>query len=185
MSRDDRSIALLRGVNVGGKNRLPMKELATIFREAGCSDVQTYIQSGNVIYRATRTGSKSIPGTVSAMIADRFGMRIPIVTRTAEELARVAERNPFLASSDEVEDTRKLHVGFLLDWPEAERVEALDPDRSPPDEFAVEGRDIYLRLPNGSARSRLTAQYFDSRLQTVMTVRNWRTVLTLRDMAFK
>jgi len=179
MSGNGLSIALLRGINVGGRNRLPMRDLASIFEAAGCADVRTYIQSGNVVYRAGPSSTRALPATVSALIAERFGMDIPIVVRTAQELTDVVEANPFLSSTP---DTRSLHVGFLLEQPGPEAIEALDPNRSPPDEFVVSDRQMYLRLPNGAGRSKLTAQYFDSRLRTVMTVRNWRTVLTLLDM---
>ena len=173
------SIALLRGINVGGKNRLPMKDLASIFREVGCTDVRTYIQSGNVIYRAAPSIAVRLADLISDAIAERFEIRIPVVVRTAHELERVVEGNPFLQATS---STRALHVGFLLDRPDSEAVQALDPDRSPPDEFAVVGSEVYLRCPNGIGRSKLTSQYFDSRLRTTITVRNWRTVVTLLDM---
>lgn len=173
------SIALLRGINVGGKNRLPMQDLASIFREVGCTDVRTYIQSGNVVYRAS-LAARQIADRVSSVIADRFDIRAPIVMRTARDLERVVTTNPFLK---ETTNTRELHVGFLLERPDPDGIRSLDPDRSPPDEFTVAGREVYLRCPNGIGRSKLTSQYFDSRLRTTITVRNWRTVLTLLDMA--
>jgi uncharacterized protein (DUF1697 family) len=139
-SKADKHVALLRGVNVGGKNKLPMKELAELFEVAGCSDVATYIQSGNVIFCAKtvlRAGAE--PGM--------------------------------------------LHVVFLADEPTRAAIGALDPKRSPGDEFVVRGREIYLRCPNGMGRSKLTNAYFDSKLSTTSTLRNWRTVLELRDRA--
>ena len=88
--------------------------------------------------------------------------------------------NPFLEAGAE---TDKLHVVFLAELPDAERVEALDPDRSPPDEFVVRGREIYLHCPNGLARSKLTNSYFDARLSTTSTMRNWKTVRKLLELA--
>ncbi|MGO9466267.1 MAG: DUF1697 domain-containing protein [Isosphaeraceae bacterium] len=173
-------LALLRGINVGGKNKLPMKALVEIFVEAGCGEVQTYIQSGNVIFRAEPDLRPRLPGLITAEIARRFGYSVPVVLRTADEIAAVLTSNPFLsagASEDE------LHVLFLADLPARRRVEDLDPSRSPPDAFAVHGREVYLRLPNGVARSKLTNAYFDSKLATTSTGRNWRTVTKLFELA--
>ena len=79
--------------------------------------------------------------------------------------------------------SKMLHVGFLLDQPTKALVAALDPHRSPPDEFVVRGRDVYLHLPNGGGNSKLTSQWFDSILQTTITVRNWITVMKLLELA--
>ena len=173
-------VALLRGINVGGKNKLPMKDLAAIFSAAGCRDVQTYIQSGNVVCRASQTLAERIPALVAAAVWDRFGFRVPVVMRTADELRQVARENPFLRAGV---DTGTLHVMFLADLPDAAKVAALDPDRSPPDVFAVCGREIYLHCPGGLARTKLTNKHFDTKLATTSTVRNWKTVLTLLELA--
>jgi uncharacterized protein (DUF1697 family) len=172
-------VALLRGINLGGR-RLPMKDLAAVFRDAGCENVQTYIQSGNVVYGADPALAGRLPALIEEAIAERFGLDVPIVTRTAAEIDDVVSRNPFLKPGA---DLKTLHVAFLKDRPAASRVAALEPSRSPPDAFVLRGREIYLRCPNGVARSKLTTQYFDSRLRTISTARNWRTVLKLQEMA--
>ncbi len=173
-------VALLRGINVGGKNRLSMKDLAAMFEDAGCRSVTTYIQSGNVIFQATPPLARRIPSLVQDAIADRFDFDAPVLTRTAEELVKTVRANPFLKAGADVE---RLHVAFLADRPAAANVKALDPDRSPPDAFAVRGREIYLHLPNGAGRTKLTNAYFDTKLETVSTLRNWRTVLKLLELA--
>jgi len=173
-------VALLRGINLGGKNKLPMKDLVLMFDGAGCSDVQTYIQSGNVVFCATEAGASRVPTLVAKAIADRLGFKAPVVLRTARELQAVARGNPFLKAGA---DPDTLHVVFLADRPPPAKVAALDPARSPPDEFQVRGREIYLRCPNGLGRTKLSNAYFDSKLGTISTVRNWRTVLTLAEMA--
>lgn len=172
-------VALLRGINVGGKNILPMKDLAEIFLKAGCTEVRTFIQSGNVLFNAPAKVAKQIARTMPEQIEKRFGHRPPFVIRTAEQLAVAAANNPFLQGGA-AED--KVHVMFLADAPDAARVKGLDPARSSPDAFAVRGADIYLFLPNGGGRSKLTNAYFDSKLATVSTIRNWRTVTTLLEM---
>ena len=172
-------VALLRGINVGGRNRLPMAALAGIFTHAGCANVRTYIQSGNVLFIAAPALANRIPDLVSQQIREQFGLESPVIVRTADELGRVAAGNPFLRS---VAARDALFVAFLEQVPHARRVAALDPDRSPGDAFEVVGREIYLHLPNGAARTKLTNRYLDATLGTVSTVRNWRTVSRLVEM---
>jgi uncharacterized protein (DUF1697 family) len=173
-------VALLRGINVGGKNKLAMRELAGLFTKAGCTDVRTYIQSGNVIFNATSRVAESIAKLIETGVARRFGIRAPVITRSADELRVVVEGNPFLEMGA---DETALHVAFLAHRPEPREVAALDTNRSPPDAFVVRGREVYLNLPNGVARSRLTNAYFDSKLGTTSTQRNWRTVRKLLELA--
>lgn len=120
-----------------------------------------------------------MPSQIAIAIAERFGFHAPIVTRTAAEIGEVAQSNPFLRDGAA---PATLHVAFLAATPSAARVGALDPDRSPPDRFAVHGREIYLHCPTGLARTKLTNDYFDRRLSTTSTVRNWRTVLKLLEL---
>jgi len=171
--------AFLRAINVGGKNKLPMKDLAAIFVAAGCRDVATYIQSGNVVFSAAATVLKKLPQVISQRIADEFGFRVPVIVRSHEELAAIVRGNPFLQAG---EAEKMLHVVFLADLPGAEAVAKLDPQRSPPDRFTVQGREIFLHLPNGGGGTKLTNVWMDSKLSTISTVRNWATVLRLHEM---
>jgi uncharacterized protein (DUF1697 family) len=173
-------VALLRGINVGGKAKLPMKELSVIFVASGATAVRTYIQSGNVVFAA---GSEAAAGEcvrrVTAEIARVYGYPGRIVLRSGTEMRECLAGNPF-GGAGVSEDA--LHVYFLADKPEAGAVKGLDPGRSSPDEFVVRGREIYLFLPGGMARTKLTNAYFDSKLKTVSTARNWRTVGKLVEM---
>jgi uncharacterized protein (DUF1697 family) len=172
-------LALLRGINVGGKNKLPKKDLKELFVAAGCDNVRTYIQSGNVVFEATAAVAARLPDQMATLIQERFGLRSPVVVRTAAELAGVVAGNPFLKAGAPEDE---LHVYFLAAEPSASRIETLDPARSPGDEFVVRGREVYLRLPNGMARTKLTNDYIDRRLATTSTARNWRTVTKLYEM---
>ena len=172
-------IALLRAINVGGTKKLLMAELRAMFEAAGCADVRTYIQSGNVVFRGEPVLAARIPELIEAEIAETKGFQVPVVTRTAAELDAVVGSNPFLEAGA---DPAKLHVGFLAEAPSAARIAELDPDRSPSDAFEVRGREVYLHFPNGTARSKLTVDYFDRTLGTTITIRNWRTVRKLLDM---
>jgi uncharacterized protein (DUF1697 family) len=172
-------IALLRGVNVGGKNKLPMKELSALFVAAGCGDVRTYIQSGNVLFQAEAGLAAGLPELIAAGITKRFGYRTPVILRTAGALADIVSSNPFLTPGAA---TDALHVLFLADAPGRARIDALDAHRSPPDAFRIVGREIFLSCPGGVARTRLTNTYFDTALATVSTGRNWRTVIKLLEL---
>jgi uncharacterized protein (DUF1697 family) len=174
-----RHVALLRGINVGGKNLLPMKDLAEIFLDQGCADVRTYIQSGNIVFRAPARLVERIPDGITKGIARRFGYQIPVVLRTAAELADAIANNPFLRVGA---DQKTLHVLFLANQPTSQGIAKLDPERSRPDAFVVRNREVYLHLPNGVARTKLTNSYFDSKLATVTTGRNWATVVKLLEL---
>jgi uncharacterized protein (DUF1697 family) len=173
------NVALLRGINVGGKNKLPMKDLIGMFERAGCTNVRHYIQSGNVVFDAASDLAKRIPQLIEAEIQRKLALAVPVLVRSAAEIRAVAKSNPLLAGGA---DPDTLFVMFLADKPEKKASSALDPDRSPPDTFVVKGREIYLACPNGAARTKLTNAWFDAKLGTTSTSRNWRTVLKLVEM---
>ncbi len=171
-----RHVALLRGVNVGGKNLLSMKVLAEIFAASGCTDVKTHLQSGNVVLRARAATARRLPAAVSAAIEARTGLSVRVVQRTADELLEVARAHPLAKKGD---DPRTLHVAFLAAVPAPAAAAALDPSRSPGDTFLVRGREVFLRLPGGVGKSKLTNDYLDRTLGTFSTVRGWNTVQAL------
>jgi uncharacterized protein (DUF1697 family) len=170
-------VALLRGVNVGGRNSLPMADLREIASACGYEDVRTYIQSGNLVLSATG-GAKAVARTLEEAIASRTSVASDVVVRTAAELDAIVKGNPFLARG---EDPAHLHVLFS-----AHPIEASGPlsdlDAYRPDEAVVAGRELYLFLPNGLGRSKLAADV-TGRKGPRGTVRNWRTVQKLVEMA--
>jgi uncharacterized protein (DUF1697 family) len=172
-------LALLRGINVGGKNKLPMNALSEMFVSAGCKDVQTYIQSGNVVFSAPPGVSARVADRVTTLIDQQFGFQTPVILRTTQQLRAVILHNPFLHAGGGL---KALHVMFLASTPSPPNIEKLDPDRSPPDAFRVLGQEVYLHLPHGVANSKLTNAYFDSKLATTSTSRNWRTVTKLLEL---
>lgn len=169
----DTYVALLRGINVGGKNLLPMEQLRRTFEALGCQKVRTYIQSGNVIFTANTAIGRRVPESVNQAIRSETGLDVPVIVRSAEELAQAVRSNPF-RSGDAA--PRTLHIAFLAKAPSIAEVAALDPNRSPPDQFKVVGREVYLWLLNGVARTRITNAYLDSKLRTVSTVRGCATL---------
>lgn len=172
-------VALLRGINVGGKNKLPMSTLAKFFLDAGASNVTTYIQSGNVVFHCRATALDSIRAAVAAQLRKECNISSAIVLRTSTELDRIVQQNPFLKAGA---DPDALHVVFLQDRPGATQAKTLQNHPSPGDSLVCNGREVYLHLPNGVAKSKLTNAYFDRALGTTSTVRNWRTVRKLVEL---
>ena len=164
-------LALLRGINVGGKAKLPMKELSAIFAAAGATNIRTYIQSGNVVFESPLPDP--LIAIVTSEISRIYGYPGRIVLRSAAELKAAHTANPFAKAGAPPET---LHVYFLGDKLDPAAANSLDPNRSPGDSFVVKNREIYLHLPNGMARTKLTNAYFDSKLKTISTARNWNTV---------
>jgi uncharacterized protein (DUF1697 family) len=173
-------VALLRGINVGGKTMVSMPELRSLFESLGHEDVRTYVQSGNVVFRTSSDDREALSAELEERIGSAFGVSPAVLLRTPKELAEIAAGNPFLERES---DPLKLHVVFLSAPPAADAVEELDPSRSPGDEFSVRGREIYLHLPNGAGRSKLTIDYFEKRLGVRGTARNWRTLNKLIELA--
>lgn len=172
-------VALLRGINLGAHNKISMADLRTLFEAVGADDVTTYVQSGNVIFRSPDSAAALGPA-VERQISDRLGLDVTVLVRTKTQLAAVADGNPFAGRE---RDSTKLHVTFLAEEPERERVRDLDPPPSKRDEFRVVGREIYLHCPDGYGRSKLTNAFFEKRLGVAATTRNWKTVTKLAELA--
>jgi uncharacterized protein (DUF1697 family) len=168
-----RYLALLRAVNVGGKNSVPMPALREAVEGLGYTDVSTYIQSGNVLFSAPRAVK---PHVLEAEITQRFGLEITVMLRTAREVAKVLGSNPFAG-----EPTDKLHIGFMADKPPATIVRAIDTSGFAPELFTVVGREYWLFLPNGMGRTKL-APFVTRRLGVPATVRTLKTVTKLADL---
>ena len=174
---DEPRIALLRGINVGGHHKVPMVDLRAVFGALGCSRVETLIQSGNVVFVDPSTELTS--ERVAAAIEDRFGFPVPVVLRSSTELAAALAAYPFGPNLE----PKYTGVGFLEKTPDPEGVASMDPNRSPGDQFQVIGREVHLHYPNGSARSKLTVDWFQRSLKTTVTVRNLRSVGKLIELA--
>ncbi|MCX5690106.1 MAG: DUF1697 domain-containing protein [Planctomycetota bacterium] len=167
-------IALARGINVGGKNRVAMKDLAHAFEASGATSIKTYIQSGNVLFDS-KDASRCIAG-VTRQLRESLQLEIPLVWRSAADYLRAVNDNPFLAQGA---DPAFLSLGLLSSAPAPSAVRELDPNRSPGDQFKVIGDTMYLYQPNGIARSKLTNAWIDRALGVTSTFRNWKTATAL------
>jgi uncharacterized protein (DUF1697 family) len=162
---------LLRGVNVAG-NKLAMADLTRLVEDLGGRDVQTYLQSGNAVY----SGAKKVAAGLEQALLDELGVRSPVLVRSGAELAAVVAAKPFPA------DGKAVSVTFLADPPAPASVAAVDPDAYGSDRFVVIGSEIYLHTPGGYGRSKLNNAFWERKLVTVATTRNWNTVLALSQM---
>jgi uncharacterized protein (DUF1697 family) len=172
-------VALLRGINLGARNKVSMADLRELFHALGAEDVATYLQSGNVVFKS-RAEAAELVGAIQDRIRSDLGLDVTVLVRTSGELGQVLARNPFAKSGRE---PTRLHVTFLAETPPPARVRKLDPKHSEPDEFEIVGREVYLHTPNGYGRSKLSNAYFEKQLGVAATTRNWRTVTNLAELA--
>ncbi len=170
-------IVLLRGVNVGGAAKVPMAQLRAALNDAGYDGCRTYIQSGNIVLRGAAT---SVASDVHDVIEREFGHDVKVIVRTLTQLDKVVNSNPFAGGG--ADPSRQLHVGFLHARPAKAAVAAIDPHRAAPDELRVNGTEVYFHCPNGWGNSKVSAG-LEKALGVAMTVRNWRTVTTLLELA--
>jgi uncharacterized protein (DUF1697 family) len=176
--RPETYVALLRGINLGARNKVSMRDLRALFGALGAEDVSTYVQSGNVIFKS-RDGPAELRAAAEERITRDLGLDVTVLLRTGSELAAVVADNPFAADHRE---PKTLHVTFLADAPDAERARELDPTAWQPDEFRVVGREVHLHCPNGYGRSKLSNAFFERGLGVAATTRNWRTVTNLAEL---
>jgi uncharacterized protein (DUF1697 family) len=173
-------VALLRGVNLGARNKVSMADLRALFADLGHEDVATYVQSGNIIFKSQITDAAKLAAEIEKRIDRDLGLTITVLLRTKEQLAKVASGNPFAGSESE---PTKLHVTFLADAPRRAHVSELKASKFAPDEFRLVGKEIYLHTPQGYGRTKLSGAYFEKQLGVAATTRNWRTVTKLAELA--
>ncbi|GAB4379375.1 MAG: DUF1697 domain-containing protein [Calditrichia bacterium] len=170
-------IGFFRGINVGGKNILPMKDLVNILECLGCTNVRTYIQSGNGVFRSKETDRLSLARTISAGIYKERGFKPTVLLLEPVELQKAADNNPF-----ETENGKALHFFFLHSPPQKPSAEQLSAVKSASEQFKLTKNVFYLFAPEGIGRSRLAARV-EQILGVEATARNWNTVSKLLDLA--
>ena len=172
-------IALFRGINVGGRNSLPMKELVAILEGLGSTDVRTYIQSGNAVFRTNEKNIARLSSQIGASVKQRHGFEPHVLLLALPDFERVMTGNPFREAETVPQG---LHVGFLASTPETPRLAALATLKAGTERYHLGDRAFYLHAPDGIGRSKLAANV-ERLLGVRMTDRNWRTVCTVREMA--
>lgn len=171
-----RYVCLLRGINVGGRNRVSMARLREACAEIGCEAIRTYIASGNLVCTSTLT-AEELGGSLESVVERDFGIAIKVIVVAASRLEQIIRDQPFSNA-----EPNSLHVAFGGQAIDRETATALSDQHVDGEQVAVNGATIYYHLPNGLGRAKLPA-IIDRKAKVPLTVRNWRTVLTLSDMA--
>lgn len=176
-----RYVVLLRGINVGSGRKVPMADLKTLCESLGLKNVQTYIQSGNLVFELAQSELISALETrLQKAFSDTFGFEIPVLIRTAEEWAESIAQNPFL--KEENPDIDRLHLTCLKELPSPELLEKIKTYQYLPDRYEIVGRDVFIFCAAGYGTSKLVNSFFETKLKTPATTRNWKTVMKLNEM---
>lgn len=174
-------IAILRGINVSGQKKVEMAGLRGLAESLGCLGVQSYIQSGNLVFASEAASTEIIAASLRQAIATEFGFEVAVLVRTAAELRKIVTANPYL-DKKEVEPAR-LHVTFLAQAPDEGRIAALHAVETGPDCLQAVGREIFLHCPNGYGKTKFSNVYLEKILAVQATTRNWKSVNKLLEMA--
>jgi uncharacterized protein (DUF1697 family) len=173
-----RYAALLRGINVGGHNKVPMAELRAVLTGLGYADLATHLQSGNAIF-SSQAPAAELEVDIAAAVAARCGVSCAVMVRAGAELAAAVRESPL---GHEPENPSRYFVAFLSTQPAAQVLKALDGVSFEPDALWVRGREAYLWCPAGAAETKLTNAALQKRLGVAATARNWNTVTKLASM---
>jgi len=175
-------ISLLRGINVSGQKKIIMSDLKELYAKQGFSNVQTYIQSGNVVFNYEKTQDYfEIAAIIEQAIEKKYDFQVPVLIRQAIDLKRTLENNPY-AEMNGV-DLKRVGVTFLEKHPTNENLLKLGEINFPPDEFIVDGLNIYLHCPEGFGKSKISNKLFENKLKVRATSRNLRTINKLIEMS--
>ncbi|WP_010179005.1 DUF1697 domain-containing protein [Aquimarina agarilytica] len=175
-------IALIRGINVGGKRKVHMKDLKVLFEDLGFTDVVTYIQSGNVIFNSNaaldtiKTASK-----IEQAILKVYGFEVPVVVIIANDMQQAAKANPFL--NEETVSVDQLHVTFLQGIPNSEHLVKITSYPTGADQFILKDQVVYLCCQDKYHKSKLSNTFFETKLKVSATTRNWKTVVKLVELS--
>nr|WP_321411021.1 DUF1697 domain-containing protein [uncultured Carboxylicivirga sp.] len=172
-------IAILRGINVGGKRIIKMADLKSLFENNGFINVTTYIQSGNIIFQSDLK-SEELELFLEDQILKEFGFDVPVIIRNIEQLQKIITNNPYYTSPN---DILNLHLTFLKSEPDPEVKRSIESEDSSPDKFSVIGKEAFIYCEGKYHQSKLTNDFFEKKLKVGATTRNWKTVLKVMELA--
>ncbi len=168
-----RYVALLRGINLGGKTMIKMDELKAEFGRLGFENITSYINSGNLAFDARKVAEASLVDKLEQAIETRFGRAVDVMVREQKDIERIIAANPF---EGQYESHKQMHVLFLKEPMPAEKVQQLYAATFPGERFEISGLELYYLLPGGVADSLLSKGFFEKKPRVSFTARNWRTV---------
>jgi uncharacterized protein (DUF1697 family) len=174
-------ISLLRGINVGGKNTIKMDILRELYVNLGFSNVQSYIQSGNIIFNAESIDNQTLENKISTKITKTFELHLPVLVLTIDELKQALTNNPY--TTNNLKDPAKIHLTFLSEIPDEALLKKINSDFYLPDKFIYSAKVIYNYCPNGYGNTKLNNTFFEKKLKLTATVRNFKTANELLAIA--
>lgn len=167
-------IALLRGINVSGQKKIKMAELRVHLSELDLRNIRTYVQSGNVIFESIESDTTFLERQIEKKILEKYGFEVVVMVKMTGELIQVLENNPFINSR--LRDTSRLYVTFLSNIPDQEQLSKLEAINYSPEEFVLDGKNIYFFSPQGYGKAKMNNNFFEQKLKVDATTRNWNTV---------
>lgn len=173
-------ISLLRGINVSGQKKMRMIELRSLYEALGLSNVQSYLQSGNVVFDSDVKNPARLATIIEKQIELSYGYAVSVFIRETADWRRIVENNPFLTAQNQ--DPTKLYVTFLQERPSQATLSALETPPNETGQFIIGEREIFLFVPDGYGRTKLSNNFFEKKLNMPATTRNWRTVNALFNM---
>ncbi|SHI34623.1 Uncharacterized conserved protein, DUF1697 family [Mesonia phycicola] len=168
-------VALLRGINVGGKRKLKMADLRESVLKIDFTEVSTYIQSGNLFFTSEEKNARILEEKLAQHLLDEYTYDIPVVIRTAGEIEKAISKNPF----SNAEDFKQLHLIFLKENPAQDLVNAFKELEFPSEQFKIEEKHLYVNYTEGVRNSKLSTTFIEKKLKTKATARNWKTLLKI------
>ncbi|MBL4715687.1 MAG: DUF1697 domain-containing protein [Bacteroidia bacterium] len=177
-----KQIAILRGINVGGKRKILMADLKELFVDLGFEDIQTYIQSGNVMFNSSeKKDNILIADEIEQSIFKEYGFTVPVIVISVNELNKAIAENPFF-KKDSI-DIDRLHLTFLKEIPENEKLQNIKSYNYSPDKYEIKERNVFIYCSAKYSDSKLTNTFFESKLKVSATTRNWKTVISLSELS--
>ena len=173
-------LALLRGINVSGHNIIKMEALKTMLENIGFQNIETYVQSGNVIVESEDENPQSVGFTIKQEIVKQLGFDVPVIVISKADLEKCLTNNPFFKEKEV--DTKKLYVAFISKELSNSSINELKISQFKPDEAFIDGNRIYMKLETGVGNTKLTQKYIEKKLNVIASTRNWNTVNKLIEM---
>lgn len=175
----NKKIAILRGINVGGNRKILMKDLKSLCENLGWNNLKTYIQSGNLIFEANKPNPE-LELTLEKAIFDEYGFEVPVIIRTSLELQNSINKNPYY---NEDSNLTQLHLTFLKVQPTHDNIEKTLSYDFEPDQFKIDEKEVFICCEGKYHKSKLSNSFFEKKLKTKATTRNWKTVLKLYELS--
>ena len=178
----NKKIAVLRGINVGGKKRILMADLKLLLESLGFINIKTYIQSGNIVFDTpNKLTDNEISDTIEKSIFGKYEFIVPVIIRSVSDLQQAIKNNPFY--KDINIESKQLHLTFLKEKPTKENLLKVEMYSDDNDEFIVKGKEIYIFCKGKYHKSKFTNNFFENKLKVSATTRNWNTILKLLELS--